>query len=161
MPAAEFTPTVDELGAFMRARTKTRYGQLAGTFNDTTPVTEPQAEGLIAEAADEVAIAVGPDLPLGPEGSEDIYKRSAKAVVLLLASMNVELQVVPDQVDDPRSPYAALERRYNSLRKALIEAVADARGDETGGEESVAVSDARLPSYGGFPPPGTTTWERF
>lgn len=161
MPTADFTPTVEELGHFMRARTKTRYGATVGTFTDTTPVTEPQAEGLIAEAVDEIGIAVGPDLPEGPAGSEDIYKRSTKAAVLLLASMNVELQLVPDQVDDPRSPYAALERRYNNFRKALIEAVADARGDETQGEESVAVSDARLPSYGGFPEPGTTTWERY
>lgn len=161
MPTVDFTPTVEELGQFMRARTKTRYGLTVGTFNDDTPVTESQAEGLIAEAVDEVGIAVGPDLPEGPAGSEDIYKRSTKAAVLLLASMNVELQLVPDQVDDPRSPYAALERRYNSFRKALIEGVADARGDETVGEESVAISDARMPSYGGFGFPGTTMDERF
>lgn len=160
MPTADYTPTVDELGAFMRARTKTRYGATVGTFDDTTPVTLSQATGLIAEAVDEIGIAVGPDMPVGPDDDPDIYKRATKSAVLLLASMNVELQLVPDQVDDPRSPYAALERRFNNFRKALIESVADARGDEAEGEESVAVSDARMPSYG-FPPPGTTMDERF
>lgn len=162
MPTDQFTPTVDELGQFMRARTKTRYGQTVGTFNDSTPVTAEQAQGLIQEAVDETALAVGSDLPAGPDGDPDLFTRGAKAVALLLASMNVELTLAPEQVSDPRSPYAALERRVNSLTKRLIEAVTEARGGTEGGESDTGVVNAAaFGASGTFPPPMTTLDERF
>jgi hypothetical protein len=151
MPTADFTPTVEDLAFFMRARAKTRYGATVGTFDDTTPVTADQAAGLIDEALNEVAIAVGPNMPVGPDDDPDLYKNGAKALVLLLASMNVEITLAPEQVNDPRSPYAALERRYNNFHKALIEAVAEAQGGAAGEGESAATAASGLPA-GHFPP---------
>lgn len=151
MPTTDYKPTLEELGTFMRTRTKTRYGAVVGTFTDSTPVTDEQATELIEQAVDEVAIAVGANLPSGPEGDEDIYKKGAKALILLLSSMNVELQLAPEQVNDPRSPYAALERRYTAFRKSLIEAVTEARGGTGGGESAGEDPGGYGFPSGGFP----------
>lgn len=162
MPIADFTPTVDELAHFLRARTKTRYGATVGTFNNDTPVTLSQAQGLIAEAIDEVALAVGSDLPAGPGDDPDIFKRGAKAAVLLLSAMNVEITLAPEQVNDPRSPYAALEKRQTALTKRLIEAVTEARGGAAGGESDTGVAPlSDLAGFGTFPEPMTRLDQRW
>lgn len=165
MPITDFTPTLEELGHFMKTRTRSRtaYGSVVGTFDDNTPVTAVEAEELIAQAADEVAIAVGSDLPLGPENEPDLYERGAKALTLILAAMNLEIALVPEQVNDPRSAYAALERRYTSFRKSLIEAVSEARGGSgQGGEgdDSSATVNTGLPLFS-FPEPMTRITDRF
>lgn len=161
MPISDFTPTVGELAGFMKSRTKTRMGLQVGTFNDTTPVTAEEAEGLIAEALDEIALAVGPDLPEGSDDDPEFFKRGAKSAVLILSSMNVELQLAPEQVVDPRSPYAALERRLKSLLDRLIEAVSEARGGLGEPGDSVAADSISPPASGTFPPPMTTLTEKF
>lgn len=167
MPTEAFTPVVGDLAQFMRARTKTRYGATVGTFDESTPVTDVQAQGLIQEAVDEVAIAVGSTLPPGPdEADPDLYNRGARALVLLLASMNVELTLSPEQVNDPRSPYAALERRFDSLKKTLVEAVSEARGGESvggagGGSDVAAGVTASGYPAASFPPPSDTGSRRF
>lgn len=163
MPTTDYTPTADDLAVFMKTRTKTRYGAVVGEFTDVTPVTLTEAGTLIAQAVDETALAVGSNLPDGPEDDRDLYRRGAKQVVLLLSAMNVELALSGEQVNDPRSPYAALERRANSLRKTLVEAVSEARGAYGGGGESDAadnLAETMRPSYN-FPPPsglGTRRW---
>lgn len=162
MPTTEFTPTVDELGRFLRSRTKTRFNQVVGTFTDQTPVSAEGAEELIAEAVSEVAIAVGSNLPAGPEGEERLYMDGAKSLVLLLAAMNVELQLMPEASSDPRSAYALMERRYTAFRKSLIEAVSEARGESGGGGESDMGGGDRIPAPAGtFPEPGTTMREPY
>lgn len=163
MPTTDFTPTIAELATFMKNRTKSRYGAVVGAFNADTPVTDTEAEDLIAQAVDEMALAVGSDLPTGPDDDPDLYRRGAKQAVLLLSAMNVELAISGEQVNDVRSPYAALERRLNGvngkggLRSTLIESVAEKiglSGAEAG--ESVAVDDVTIAiqqSFGSFPAP--------
>lgn len=159
MPLADYMPDLPELGRFMKTRTRTRYGQVVGTFTEDTAVTADEASGLIAEAADEVALAIGPVLPDGPPGNEDFYVNGAKSLVLILSAMNVEAALVPDQTDDPRSAYAALERRYNSLKKTLVEAITEALGGTEGGE--VAGSGGSATPYWTGPPPMTTMDEKY
>lgn len=164
MPTADFTPTLDELGKFMKSRTRSRaqYGTVVGTFNDDTPVTANEAEELIAQAADEVAIAVGSTLPDGPDDEPDLYRRGARSLVLVLAAMNVEIALMPEQVTDPKSAYAALERRFISYRKSLIEAVSEAKGGGDGGDgdDSSATSASMFPVFT-FPEPMTRLTDRF
>jgi hypothetical protein len=154
-------PTVADLGTFLKTRTKTRYGATVGLFNDTTPITTDEAETLIQEAADEVTIATGSEIPDGPNEDPDLYRRGVKALILLLAAMNAETVLSGEQVNDPRSPYTALERRYNALKKTVVEAVSEARGAYGGGESDAADSGASgMPSYS-FPPAsnlGTRRW---
>jgi hypothetical protein len=150
MPTTDYTPTAAELAVFMKTRTKTRFGAVVGEFTADTPVTLDEATDLIDQAVNETALAVGSDLPDGPADDVDLYRKGAQQVVLLLAAMNVELAISGEQVNDPRSPYAALERRVNSLRKTLIEAVSEMRGAYGGGGESDAadnLGESLHPSY--------------
>jgi hypothetical protein len=162
MPTTDYTPTAHDLAVFMKTRTKTRYGAVVGEFTDTTPVTLEEAGTLISQAVDETALAVGSDLPPGPENDEDLYERGAQQVVLLLSAMNVELAISGEQVTDPRSPYAALERRVNSLRKTLVEAVSEARGSYGGGESDAAdnLGETMRPASH-FPPANDTGTRRW
>lgn len=161
MPTIDYTPTAQELAVFMKTRTKTRYGAVVGAFNDSTPVTLEEATGLIAGAVDETALAVGSDLPDGPEDDKELYRRGAKSVVLLLSAMNVEMTISGEQVADPRSPYAVLERRYNGLSKRLMEAVTEARGGFGGGESDASDNDEVAAPMGHFPPASDTMSRRF
>lgn len=162
MPTTEYTPTVNELGLFLKSRTKTRFNAVVGTFTDATPVTAEEAQELIAQAVDEVAIAVGSNLPNGPDDDPDLFRRGAKSLTILLSAMNVESALVQEQVTDPRSAYAAFERRYNNFRKALIEAVTEARGASGGGESDTGVdAAAAFGVAGSFPEPMTRLDERF
>lgn len=142
MPTADFTITTEELALFMRTRSKTRWGAVVGEFNADTPVTAEHATSLIREAVREVAISVGADLPDGPADEPDLFRDGAKSLVTMIAAMNVELQLAPEQVSDPRSPYAALERRVKDYRKALIEAVTEARGGTQGGDSDTGTDTA-------------------
>jgi hypothetical protein len=163
MPTTDYTPTAADLAVFMKTRTKTRFGAVVGEFTADTPVTLEEAQDLIDQAVNETALAVGSDLPDGPEDDDDLYRKGAQQVVLLLAAMNVELAISGEQVNDPRSPYVALERRVNILRETLIEAVSEARGVYGGGGGSDAADNQG--EYGrpvfSFPPPSDTGTRRF
>jgi hypothetical protein len=171
MPTADFTPSVEELGRFMKTRTRTRMGAVVGTFDDTTPVTAAEAAELIANAADEVAITVGPNLPDGPEGEEGMYRNGAKALTTVLAAMNVEAALAPETIDDPRSAYNAYERRYIAFKKSLIEAVAEVQGGESdeGDDSSATINTGGTDGAGNaiplplfnFPEPMTRLEDRF
>ena len=136
----EWIPTVDELGALMRARTTG--GSLGateqGTFNESTRPTGEQAQRHLTEAADIVIPQVG-----------EVTGRAAnlaKAATLRWAAMTVEQTYFPEQQQDQRqSPYANYRREYLDLLAAAEKAAAevDADGDSDAGEGGGA--------YGTFP----------
>lgn len=134
--ANEYTPTVDEVGAFLHARTPNRYGDDQGTFNaDTTPNKE-QVESMIQDAVDEVAGQLT-DL----DQDEDTYKclprlrRSAKVSVIIYTGMLIELGYFPEQTTGQYSPYDRLEKLFDKKLKALIEGVSECIGG--GDDESI------------------------
>ncbi len=136
--APSYQPSLEELGTFLKTRTRSRLGGAGiGTFDENTAVTATEALSLIQEAADEVALAIGSVMPDGPAVDPGMYRRGAKALVLLKAAMNVELALVPEQTSDPRSAYSALERRFESFLKTFIEAI--------GGEGDSAVDEDITP----------------
>lgn len=159
MPISDYLPDVTELGRFMKTRTRTRFGQVIGTFDENTAVTEVEAQGLIAEAAGEVAIAVGPSVPDGPDDDPDMYRNGAKQLVLILAAMNVEMTLAPETTDDVRSAYAALERRFKSLKDTLVEAITEANGGTEGGE--AAGTGGSMVAWWSGPPPMTKMTDEY
>ncbi len=147
MPVAEYTPTVEELGRFLKARTRSRLGgAAAGTFDENTAITAEEAEGLIQEALDEVAPAIGTNMPLGPVDDPNFFKRGAKSLVLILSAMNVEMTLMPEQTSDPRSAYTALERRYIRFMKTMIDAL-NGEGDSAVDEGEVDGATEKQPSW--------------
>lgn len=131
---AAYKPSVAHVGALLRTRTVDDDGNKLGTFtNDDTEPTEDQAVEVIDEAVAEMESNVGTDIPVP-------LIRATRAVTSLLAAMNVELSYFPEQVGTDKSPYEALERRYNSALPRLIKALDDVQqGGDPGAQDDELV----------------------
>lgn len=93
-----YTPTVSQVGALLRARTKDTAGNEIGTFTEATRPTAEDVNELIQQAIDTVAVRAGEDVPpkMIPE---------TQRLVALRAAMLVELGYFGEQVTTGRSPY--------------------------------------------------------
>lgn len=157
MPVDDFTPTVADVGAILRARTRTAAGSLAGTFNpeaaaegeQTTPTAE-QVESLIEDVISDVQAEFGTDIPDAPvdehNDDPDLYRKAVRRLAALGTALQVELTYWPEQVATGRSPYAQLKTLYDERRKRLLGILFP--GAEDGGG---TVSGALDASGGGFP----------
>lgn len=131
MPSSDYTPTLANVGNLLRARTRDDDGNELGTFTPNTTPTNAQATAIIQEAVDEMEGRIGSDIPAR------LFK-SATAVTVLMAAMNVELTYYPEQVSSGKSAYEAFERRVDKAMGTpgrpgwLVKAVID---ESTGGAE--------------------------
>lgn len=144
---ADWAPTVDDVGALLRARTKDRHGNELGTFTDDTRPTQYQVESIIERVAQDIDDSVDAPLPQRLYGS-------ARRLGTYMAACEVELGYFPEQVSTNRSPYAQLAAVVTERRSALVKAwTADTggRGDEGGGGTGAVVSDPAAAPSGGFP----------
>lgn len=130
-------PDVSDVGAFLRARTRTKYGTEAGTFTLDTRPTRGQVLALIGLAQSHVAGI------LGFGTLSDGLARMSRTAVALRAAMLVELSYFPEQVQSGRSPYEHLRDLYESEVERLKVAASDDDLDDGIG----ATADARLPRY--------------
>lgn len=135
--ATDWAPTVDAVGAQLRARTKDSNGNELGTFTEDTRPTGIQVEDLIARATGDM-ISVLPD-PMDPKWND-----RAAGVAVLGTAMRVELSFFPEQVATGRSPYAQLKALYDDELKRLVNAAQGGDTDTTGAGGSLAPA-------GGFP----------
>lgn len=147
MPVSDYTPDVDAVAAFIRARTKTRGGAEAGTFNpanaadqDKTRPTEEGVTELINSSVDDISSTLGEDI-------DERYFKPASRVAALRAALLVELNYFPEQIVGGRSPYDRLKDLLDETWENLLTSMGIST-DEGGGAVSV---DAGFPSYGGFP----------
>jgi hypothetical protein len=125
VPTSDWIPSVDQVGAQLRARTKDKTGTEVGTFTGTTRPTDVQVTDLIEQGVRDVARVVGEDLP--PQTLED-----AKDVAVLATAMRVELSYFPEQINSGRSPYPQLKQMFDDSIKALqIEVAKEESGDTT------------------------------
>lgn len=130
MAEATFSPTVADVAALIRARTKIPGGGEAGTFNDNTRPTAAEVEAIIAQAVDHVAAAIG-----GEPCNEQLVQ-SATAAASLLAAVIIETSYWPEQAESRGSAAVRLESLFNARMKSLSAAVAEECGGQgTGGGE--------------------------
>lgn len=112
-----FRPTLNDVGALLRARTKTTaaregayaQGEEIGTFNTDTRPSGTQVEALISQAVKAVAGRVG-DVPVVHEGT-------AQHLAAVYAAMLVESSYFPEQIENGQSPY----ERFRDLWRDEIE----------------------------------------
>lgn len=118
MALPTWAPTVRNVGAQLRARTKDRGGTELGTFSAETRPTANQVQELIeSEVADLLAIIPeGVTLPAG------LVPRMARAARLGTA-VQIELGYFPEQVATGRSPYAQLKELYDEALAAITSAL--------------------------------------
>ena len=98
-------PTVDDVAALIRARTKDASGNELGTFSDKTRPTDAEVEQLITNGCAKVASVVGWGLPADAEAE-------AMHLAAIWTACEVELSYWPEQVRTERSPYAQLLAMY-------------------------------------------------
>jgi hypothetical protein len=112
MPIDDFRPTVADVAALLRARTKDVNGEEVGTFNDDTRPTSAQVITLIERACADVQVATGVSPP--PYLAEGA--RSAAAVG---TACYIEKSYYPEQVRSDRSAYQYYADEYDKQVQAL------------------------------------------
>lgn len=147
-PKLEYEPTVDQVARKILSRTRDKYGNLLGTFNNDTAPTDLQVQEIISDTVTEIADVIGDDIP-------DALIDDAQNVASLRAAMQIELDYYADQVNTDRSPYNQLKELYDEALEKLAVAVTSAEDGEV-----VNSSPATRPSYS-FPEHGIgygTVW---
>jgi hypothetical protein len=122
-------PTVEDIGAILRARTQDIHDDEIGTFNDETRPTAVDVERLILIASGNVYGRTGDMSGLECEDA-DTLRETAKGNVAILAAMLVELSFFPEQVQSNRSAFEFYRDMWNDQMTSLIDAVAECRTGE-------------------------------
>lgn len=124
---APFLPTVQEVSELERARTKDRFGNEVGIFNENTRPTGDAVRGLIRQAADDVVMLIDVDIP---PTAYDL----ADSVIAIGAAMLIELSYYPEQVGTPNSAYDHWWEWYQVMLERLKLAVEREALEEEMGE---------------------------
>lgn len=122
MPISDWTPSVAQVGAILRARTKDRNGTEIGTFDQNTRPTGVQAQ-------EQIDIALGKVSPFYSEELPDSLAAPSKRLVALYTAGLIELSYFPEQVATGRSPYTQLKALYDEARAEWEEAYS--KSDDT------------------------------
>jgi hypothetical protein len=135
--ATGLSPTVAEVGALLRARTKTSGGAEVGTFTNATRPTGSEVAVLIDEAVEDITGQIGTPEPGSP------LERRARRAAALYAAVLVETSYFPEQVAQGRSVADTYLKLYNSRLAALVKFV-EQGGDAGDADGSAGAADADL-----------------
>jgi hypothetical protein len=132
VPSDGIYPTVDDIGALLRARTQDADDDEIGTFDETTRPTQAEVERLIRQAASVVLNSTG-DVTDLPCATADTIREQVNTNIGWLTVCLIELSYFPEQA---RSDRSAFQFYYNMLTDemtgmpSLIRAVMECRGGE-------------------------------
>jgi len=141
----QYMPTLSEVGALVRARTKDSNGKELGTFSSDTRPTASVVMELVQAAARDIISSVDYDIPVE---AWDLVRN----VIAHGAAMRVELTLFPEQVRIGRSNYTELKELYDEMLARLVAAVSRESAEEISGETTLSP----LMPQGSFPEP--TDW---
>jgi len=114
-PPINVTPTVADVAAMIRARTKDDNGNELGTFTDKTRPTEAQAQ----EAIEHAVLAVHEKVGKVGANCADI----ARLAATYGAAAEIELSYFPEQARTDRSPYQFLIARWTAALEGVEQCV--------------------------------------
>lgn len=95
-------PTVDQVAALVRARTRDRFGNELGTFTEDTRPTAAAVETLIASEATIVAMRTGDTAALECPTADQVRAAEAAVIAKRVAAI-VEASYRPDELADGRT----------------------------------------------------------
>lgn len=127
-----YTPTVDEIGELLRARTKDSNGNELGTFNENTRPSADSVTALIEQATSLVTATANNDVP------ERLWPL-ARHCASLRSAMICELTYFPEQVQRENSAYEHYRELYDSAMLALKDALDDSGNRKGRGPHSVTL----------------------
>lgn len=138
-----WAPSVREVAALLRARTKIPGGQEVGTFNSNTRPTGEEVELLIAQGVSRVVSAVGATLCDNAD-----LKDAARRCAALYTAMLVEQSYWPEQTRSDSSSFKSMQSLFTEQIKTLTEQVAETCGGGGDGGDATG-GDGQMPA-GGF-----------
>jgi hypothetical protein len=113
--ATVFAPTIADVAALIRARTKDSNGNELGTFTSATRPTDLQCQ----EAIDHAVLAVGEKVGDVGSGCADV----ARMCAAYGAAAEIELSYFPEQARTDRSPYTYLIQRWTEALNGVEQCV--------------------------------------
>ena len=119
VPPQDCLPSIDDVAALLRARTKDTNGNELGTFTDQTRPNAEQAQLQIDAAQALVLTRLPADIPAR-------YGDAVAALVAYRAALRIEKSYFPEQIASARSAYEQLYQEYTDDLQALLDALADA-----------------------------------
>lgn len=119
--AIDITPTVDQVGTVLRARTVDSNGAELGTFTDDTRPTGSEVTAYIADAVAELTVSL-------PDTLTETQEAFAKRLAAIRAAMFVEIALHPDSDANEGSAYARLKELFDSGWGKLGDRVNDGTG---------------------------------
>ena len=128
MSVPAYRPTVAEIAAILRARTKDTSGNEVGTFTDDTRPTNTEIESLITNSIYHVEAQAG-----GMVCSADKLTDGAKVLTVLWTAMLVETSYFPEQVRADKSAWPEYKQMYDSILLWFRDANAACLEAEEGG----------------------------
>lgn len=140
MPTSDYTPSLDTVGALLRARTKDDQGREVGTFTSNTRPTDIEVEALIGLAVSEAYPVFGENVPDDPTpgGDPGALRTAAAQVVALRAAALVEQSYYPEQVARGASPYPMIQQSFNDGLKRVATAIAEVEAGDEPGEDAAS-----------------------
>lgn len=128
---ADYKPSVDDLGAIMRARTRDSAGEELGTFTVDTRPTAAEA-GIVIDLALELVAARLGTVPERLAGT-------ATGIVTLRAAMLAETSYAPEQSGDEQTAYGAYREQYRDALADYDAAIDRDVGETRSGIASVVM----------------------
>lgn len=128
MAALPWTPSVENVANYLRARTRGPSGAELGTFTDQTVPTDEQVTGIIDLAMPFVSGMLG-DVPAG-------CAQGARSLAALKAAEMVEVSYYPEQLQ-PGGTVSALRALYADLLPS-VQACVSGGGEGGGGADGDA-----------------------
>lgn len=113
-------PSLEDVAALLRARTKTRMGGEVGMFTADTRPTDLEVRRLMSFAAVDMAPCIGDPATVPVQ-----YHEPLSLVVAIKTAMLIELSYFPEQVAQDRSAYAEYERLHTFMKEALCTSIGD------------------------------------
>lgn len=144
LPEDGIRPTLADVGAILRARTKVKGGRELGTFTGETRPTDDEVARLIDDAVDEVMGKVQ------PADAGSAYERRIRGAVAMYTAILIENSYFPEQVTAGRSPATAYQTLYEKRVRALI-AEGETGGPQGEGSGGSGGSDSPADAYWTFP----------
>lgn len=121
-----WTPSVAEVAALLRARTKVAGGKEAGTFTEETRPTGAEVERLIQQAVRRVATNTG------AEPCTANLQLDATAAAALYTAMLIEQSYYPEQTTGTGNSFSSLEKLWKDQITMLTTAVGEQCGSSDG-----------------------------
>jgi hypothetical protein len=121
VPAVDWLPSPDDVGAEIRSRTKDGGNNELGTFSPTTRPTRDQLYPLVDAVVARITRRCG-------RVPEDLYD-DARRVAALGVAIKVERTYFPEQVASGNSPYPEMLAEYKEELAELIESCKNDDGD--------------------------------